>query len=125
MSIGTSPRVTITSPVRSASWSSAACTAWPVPELLLLDCDQHMGSDLGEVGFDLITKMTNHHHDVLGLDRRRGRHRVAQHGMTGDLVQQLGTRGLHPLPLASCQDDDSRDRARSLVGVDRQQLAPY
>jgi hypothetical protein len=45
--------------------------------------------------------------------------------MTGDLMKQLGARRLHPLPLAGCQDDDSRDRARSLVGVDRQQLAPY
>ena len=95
------------------------------PELLLLDRGQHMGSDLGKVCFHLIAEVADHHDDVLGLHCRRGRHRVTEHGMTGDLVQQLGTRGFHPLPLACCQDDDSSDRARSLVGVDGQQLAPY
>ena len=61
------------------------------PELLLLDRDQHMGSDLGEVGFHLLAEVADHHDDVLGLHRRRGRHRITEHGVSGDFVQQLGT----------------------------------
>jgi hypothetical protein len=95
------------------------------PELFLLDRGLHMRSDLGKVRCHLIAKVPDHHDDVLGLQRRRGRHRITEHGMSGNLMQQLGTRRLHPLSLACCQDDDSSDRARSLVGVDRQQLAPY
>ena len=94
-------------------------------QLLLLDRDQYMGSDLGEVSLHLLTEVTNHYDDVFGLYRRRSCDRVAQHGMSRDLVQQFGTRRLHPLALASRQNDNSCDRARSLVGVDRQQLAPY
>jgi hypothetical protein len=93
-------------------------------QLLLLNRDLHMWCDLGEMGFDLITQVTNHHNYVFWLHGVRGRYRVAQHRVARDLVQQLGTRGLHPLPLACCQDDDSGDRARSLVGVDGQQLTP-
>ena len=60
-------------------------------ELLLLHRDQHMGCDLGEVGFHLITEVADHDDDVLGLHGRRSRHRVTEHGMSGDFVQQLGT----------------------------------
>ena len=94
-------------------------------ELLLLHRDQDMWRNLSEVFFDLITKVADHDHDVFGLHLRRGCHRIAQHGVTRDLVQQLGTRRLHPLALARRQNDDSRDRAGSLLGVNGQQLAPY
>ena len=33
----------------------------------------------GEVRFHLAAEVTDHHHDVLGLHRRRGRHRVTEH----------------------------------------------
>ena len=54
--------------------------------LLLLDRGQHMGSDLVKVGCHLIAKVADHYDDVLGLHGRRCRHRVAEHGMSGDLV---------------------------------------
>jgi hypothetical protein len=77
------------------------------------------------MGLDLITKVTNNDDNVLRLHRCRGRHGVTQHRMTGDLVEQLGTRGLHPLALTGSQDDDGCDRVGSWIGVDGQQLAPY
>src|SRR5215217_9249728 len=94
-------------------------------KLLLLHRYQHMWRDLREMFLHLITKMTDDDHDMLRLQGSRGRDRVAEHGVTSDLVQQLGTRRLHPLPLPRRQDDDSRDRAGGFVGVNGQQLAPY
>jgi hypothetical protein len=95
------------------------------PELLLLHRDQDVWRNLSEMFLDLITKVADNDHNMFGLYLSRSCHRVAQHGVTGDLVQQLRTRGLHPLALARRQDDDSRDRAGSLLGVNGQQLAPY
>ena len=76
-----------------------------------------MRGDLGEVGLDLLAQVTDHDDDVLRLQRGGGVDGVAEHRVAGDLVQQLGARGLHPLALAGRQDDDGGDRARRRVWV--------
>jgi hypothetical protein len=60
-------------------------------ELLLLHRDQDMRRDLRKMCFHLITKVTDYDDNVFGLYLGCRCHRVTQHGMTSDLVQQLGT----------------------------------
>ena len=53
------------------------------------------------------------------------RHRVAEQRMAGELVQQLGPGGLHPLALAGGQDDDrATGRASSRSCSDNRWLLP-
>jgi hypothetical protein len=58
---------------------------------LLLHRDQYMGRDLRKMCFHLITKVTHYDDNVFGLYLSCCCDRVTQHGMTSDLVQQLGT----------------------------------
>ena len=97
----------------------------PGAALFFLDRGRDVRGDLRQMGLDLVTQVADHHHHPLRLDRGRRGHGIAEQRMPGDLVQQLGSRGLHPLALARCQDDDGSDRARASFGGEGQPQAPY
>ena len=104
--------VTTTSPSSSASSPSAHCTAWPVPSCSSCTAVDDVRSDLGEVGLDLLTLMTDDDDDVLGLHLRwpPSRRSSASSGRPSS-CSSFERRGPHPGALARGQDHDGRDRS--------------
>ena len=75
---------------------------------VVLDGDQRVRGDLGEVRGDLVAAVADDDHEVLGVERRRGGQRRGRAGAAADRVQHLGSGRLHPGALAGGEDDDGR-----------------
>ena len=74
---------------RSDEGSQTALDRVPGAELLLLDGRPHVRGDLGQVRLDLVALVSDDDHDLLRLDLGGGGQCVAEHRVTGQLVQQL------------------------------------
>ena len=96
----------------------------PGAQLLLLHGGDDVWGDVGQMLLDLLAPVPDDHDDMFRLDLGGRAHRVTEHGMPGELVQQLGPGGLHPLALAGGKDDDGSHRGRLGDGLVGQQRAP-
>ena len=75
-------------------------------QLLVLHGCRDVRGDVGEVGEHLVALVADDDHEMFGFEGLGRVNRVAEHGSTCHLVEQLGGLGLHARPATCCEDHD-------------------